>query len=365
MATDSASQRYVKVYSVTADTPGQSIGALGTSVASINYGQPTMSGLLVRAWGNVTYVDSSGAFFYIDDGSGVIDSSGVAKGLRVMTGAMIPNLGEYAEFTGIASVSLVPAGSSTVVVPSLRIPAASILSIDSGDPYCGSTGVALTITAMDMDTASDVYEMRFSNDDSTWSSWSAYSTMAPWMLTSGDGTKTVYAQLADSAGNVLLTAWATIVLDTTPPTGSVSINSGAAYCNSTSVTLTLSAVDSASSVYQMRFSNDDSTWSFLDSLLHDQFMDACIGRWHENRLRPILGQRGEHIVRGVGHDSSRYDGSNRLGHARLRQVSPPAPLPLPCPTPAHPTPAAGSRMWHCGTFTRPLPEALEHGQTRV
>jgi outer membrane protein assembly factor BamB len=55
------------------------------------------------------------------------------------------------------------------------------------------------------------------------------------------------------------------VSDTTPPTGSVSINSGSSYTKSTSVTLGLSASDPDDSVAQMRFSNDGSSWSSWES----------------------------------------------------------------------------------------------------
>jgi hypothetical protein len=44
--------------------------------------------------------------------------------------------------------------------------------------------------------------------------------------------------------------------DTTPPTGSISINGGAAYTNNTSITLTLSASDNASGVSKIMVSND-------------------------------------------------------------------------------------------------------------
>jgi hypothetical protein len=49
--------------------------------------------------------------------------------------------------------------------------------------------------------------------------------------------------------------------DTTPPTGSVSINSGAVYTGSVSVTLGLSCTDTGGTCSQMQFSNDNSTWS--------------------------------------------------------------------------------------------------------
>ncbi|MEI6915475.1 MAG: discoidin domain-containing protein, partial [Armatimonadota bacterium] len=50
--------------------------------------------------------------------------------------------------------------------------------------------------------------------------------------------------------------------DTTAPTGSISINSGAEGCYSRNVTLTLSAADIGDSgLWQMRFSNDNTIWS--------------------------------------------------------------------------------------------------------
>ena len=52
-----------------------------------------------------------------------------------------------------------------------------------------------------------------------------------------------------------------VVSDITPPTGSVVIDGGVTYTNTTSVTLTLSASDTESGVSQMCFSNDGSTWS--------------------------------------------------------------------------------------------------------
>lgn len=56
--------------------------------------------------------------------------------------------------------------------------------------------------------------------------------------------------------------------DTTPPTGSIAINGGAAYANSTTVILTLSATDSGSGMgggAQMQFSNDGVTWSAAET----------------------------------------------------------------------------------------------------
>lgn len=56
--------------------------------------------------------------------------------------------------------------------------------------------------------------------------------------------------------------------DTTPPTGSIKINSDAAYSSTTAVTLTLSAQDAGSGMgtgAQMQFSSNNSTWTAAES----------------------------------------------------------------------------------------------------
>lgn len=56
--------------------------------------------------------------------------------------------------------------------------------------------------------------------------------------------------------------------DTTPPTGSIKINNDAAYSNTTSVILNLSAQDSGSGMgtgAQMQFSHNNSTWTTAES----------------------------------------------------------------------------------------------------
>ena len=77
--------------------------------------------------------------------------------------------------------------------------------------------------------------MRFSNDGTTFSAAEAYATSKTWTLTSGDGTKTVYAQYQDVAGNWSTAATDTIVLDTTAPSISAI---AATVVTSSSVTIT-------------------------------------------------------------------------------------------------------------------------------
>ncbi len=147
---------------------------------------------------------------------------------------------------------------SDTIILDMTAPSGTIM-INGGAAYTNSTSVSLSLSASD--GLSGVYQMRFSNDNATWSSWEAYGTSKNWTLASGDGTKTVYVQFSDNAGNISSSFNDTIYLDTTAPSGSILINSGAAYTNSTAVNLTLSASDSGSGVYQMRFSNDNSSWS--------------------------------------------------------------------------------------------------------
>ena len=62
-------------------------------------------GLLVRVAGVVTYSDTTGGVFYVDDGSNLTDGSG-NTGVRVAClSSLVPSLGERVSVTGISSVT--------------------------------------------------------------------------------------------------------------------------------------------------------------------------------------------------------------------------------------------------------------------
>jgi len=138
-------------------------------------------------------------------------------------------------------------------------PSGSIV-INNDDAYATSTFVTLTLTATD--ATSGVYQVRYS-DDGTWDTevWETSLSTKTWNLTSGDGTKTVYYQIRDNASLVSITYSDPIILDTVPPTGSITINDNATFTTTTSVTLTLSATDETSDIAEMRFSNDNISYS--------------------------------------------------------------------------------------------------------
>jgi len=78
----------------------------------------------------------------------------------------------------------------------------------------------------------------------------------------------LYANLVDKAGNSSGTVVSnTVILDTVAPTGSLNINSGAPYTNTTSVTLNPTASDSISGLPALAavYSNNNTAWSDLQS----------------------------------------------------------------------------------------------------
>ena len=133
------------------------------------------------------------------------------------------------------------------------------VAINNGNQYTSSSTVTLNLSASD--SGSGVSQMRFSNDGTTWSDWEPYATSKTWALAPGSGSKTVYVQFKDNAGNISTSYTGAVVLDIDPPTGSIVINGGAAHTANPNVTLTLSATDTGSGVSQMRFSNDGTSWS--------------------------------------------------------------------------------------------------------
>jgi len=133
------------------------------------------------------------------------------------------------------------------------VPAGSIV-INDGGAFTASTSVTLSLTAND--PTSGVYRVRYSNDG-VWDAepWEDFSPTKAWALLSGDGDKTVYYQIGDRAG--LSSAYSdTIGLDTVSPTGSIVVNDGDAFTTSVSVSLMLTAADSMSGVFRVRYSND-------------------------------------------------------------------------------------------------------------
>ncbi len=155
-----------------------------------------------------------------------------------------------------------PLSADSIVGVDTNPPTGSIV-INDGDEWTTSTSVALTLTYFD--SLSGVDQVRYSNDG-LWDGepWEDPSSTKTWTLPSGDGTKTVYYQVRDNAGLLSMTYLDDINLDTTPPVGSIDINSGDIWTASPWVALSLTYSDATSGVDQVRYSNDgvwdDESW---------------------------------------------------------------------------------------------------------
>ncbi|MCK5358807.1 MAG: hypothetical protein KAJ48_10460, partial [Elusimicrobiales bacterium] len=82
-----------------------------------------------------------------------------------------------------------------------RVSPSGSISINSGDTQTAETSVTLTLSASDPSPASGIYQMRFSNDGSSWEPWENYSTSKAWTLVAGTGLKTVWVEFIDNIGN--------------------------------------------------------------------------------------------------------------------------------------------------------------------
>jgi len=140
-------------------------------------------------------------------------------------------------------------------------PPTGTVAINGGAAYVKEAEVTLNFTlGVDVD---DEVKVQFSNDDQSWSAQQSYSASTSYTLSTGDGNKTVYVRFIDRAGNIG-TAQASIVLDTTAPIGTISINNNAQFSNSLELEITLTTPD-PSDIAGIQFSSDGTTWSALEA----------------------------------------------------------------------------------------------------
>ncbi|GAA4712457.1 cadherin repeat domain-containing protein [Brevibacillus fulvus] len=162
----------------------------------------------------------------------------------------------------------------TITVADVNEPPLASFQINGGATTTQSAQVALQITATDPE--SDALSISLSNNNLTWSAWEALAAQKQWTLASGDGAKTVYLKVKDTANNEISTQQ-TITLDTTPPTGSFTINNDTLLTNTTNVTLQIDVADATENGTEMRFSNDNSNWSQWEPYLSQKAWTLSAG----------------------------------------------------------------------------------------
>jgi len=122
------------------------------------------------------------------------------------------NLGGFTA-TETVTGSFGTASASSNIVTDVTVPAGTVL-INGGEAFTTNSVVTLRLSATD--NSSNVVAMRLSNDGANWTNWESYATNKNWTLSSGSGSKTVFAQFADSVTNVSAVASDSILLDTSP-----------------------------------------------------------------------------------------------------------------------------------------------------
>ena len=134
------------------------------------------------------------------------------------------------------------------------------VTIASGRASVNTRAVTLTLGASD---DIGVTAMRLSEDTKfKGASWRPYTTSADFVLSSGDGDKTVYARFRDLTGNVSPRVSDSIVLDRVPPDLSLlQLNGGALDSTSRTVVVHLEASDAGSGVSGYRLADDGGAWS--------------------------------------------------------------------------------------------------------
>ncbi len=212
-------------------------------LVAVSVDHPTLADWLVEV-----DLDAAGT------GSVEFDSTGWREGVYDVTTTFggTDRLAGSTHTTSITIDSTAPAGS---------------VSIAGGAANTLTTAVTVGVPASD--ALSGVTQVELSNNGSTWTT-RAYAASQAWTLTTGVGTKTVYARWKDAAGNRSAASADTIFFgvptptpppDITPPTGSISIAGGAAYTRTRFVTVATPATDDSGHVTEMALSNDGITWT--------------------------------------------------------------------------------------------------------
>lgn len=197
---------------------------------------------------------------------GTVGASAAYQTAAVWDARVVTGLAEYTSysFTCIArngnNVDSAPGPSGTGMTRDGTPPTGTVV-INSGVGVTASLDVTLDLSADDS-PGSGVAQMQFSNDDAVWSAPEGYAPTRAWTLAAGaDGPRTVYVRYADVAGNWSGSFTAGITLDTSLPSGTIIINSGALLTGVLNVTLTLSASTGSGTITEMQFSNDNAAWS--------------------------------------------------------------------------------------------------------
>ena len=121
---------------------------------------------------------------------------------KTATGDMVDARAAVA--TGTAAPAPAPAPAADTTAPRGKV------IINDGAARTSTAAVTLRLSASDNAGGTGVSQMRIRNAGSAWPEWQPYAAQKSWTLPAGKGTKTVYVQFRDGAGNASPAATDTI-----------------------------------------------------------------------------------------------------------------------------------------------------------
>ncbi|MDI6780910.1 MAG: Ig-like domain-containing protein, partial [bacterium] len=170
----------------------------------------------------------------------------------------------YIRFVDGAGIT---AGTSTDKIVYDNTAPAGTMSINHAANLTISRDVRLVIEYSDnssqfgTSTSYGVQKVRYGTDGTTWGQWESVVGIRQWRLDDVQGTQTVWCELMDACGNTKV-ASSSINYDSNAPAGTITINSGAAYTTSATVTLTLEKGVASDTCW---VSNDGVNWTLLSA----------------------------------------------------------------------------------------------------
>ncbi|WP_099517036.1 InlB B-repeat-containing protein [Paenibacillus sp. BIHB 4019] len=219
------------------------------------------TGTIIVNLGN-QYTNSSAVSISISPDAGVTDITHIQYSVNGAPFTQIPYVPSFMLAIGITDGDKVlkfklvdRAGNASIeyertITRDTVVPTGSIV-INDGNVYTTNSGVTLNLSLGNGVT--DVVAVQFSNNNSSWSGVEAFSSIKSYTLPAGDGNKTVYVRLIDRAGNITIIQ-DSIILDTTPPTGTVVVNNGSAYTNNANVNVDITPDAGVTDIANIRYS---------------------------------------------------------------------------------------------------------------
>ena len=175
---------------------------------------------------------------------------------------------------GVSMLVRDAAGNEVVVTDEILLdttPPEVELTVAGGNQFISELLASVQLVATD--ATSGVAKMRMSNTGYfTDVAWKEFSEESDWLFPEGEGMKTLFVQVMDRAG-LITTLDTTVIMDTTAPTGTFTINDGDTFVQSSRVTLRLDFEDD-SGLEVVRVSNsvffEDAQWvAFMATMSWD------------------------------------------------------------------------------------------------